>query len=198
MIEFEKGRFIASALTEEEFPNLKNDQGKILPEIAFIGRSNVGKSTLINSLLRDKKLAKTSSTPGKTQRINFFLIDDRFLLVDLPGYGYSKAAKKEVSDWSQSIDNYLQTRNSLSLLLLLIDCRREPSDEDFAMVAWAKEKKIPLLVIFTKSDKLLRSQSETILKKGRSFFPPETEFVSFSSSDPGARQRLIQLINRKI
>lgn len=198
MIAFEKGKFIASALTEPEFPSLKNDQGKIIPEIAFVGRSNVGKSTLINSLLRDKKLAKTSSTPGKTQRINFFLIDDRFLLVDLPGYGYSKAGKKEVADWSQSIDNYLQTRTSLSLLLLLIDSRREPTQEDLAMVAWSKEKKIPLLVIFTKCDKLLKSQSENILKLGRSHFPPNTEFATYSEQDPDARRRLIQLINRKI
>ncbi len=198
MIPFEKGRFIASGLTADEFPNLKSDQGKPLPEIAFVGRSNVGKSTLINTLLRDKKLAKTSSTPGKTQRINFFIIDEKLLLVDLPGYGYSKAAKKEVSSWSQSIENYLQTRQTLKLLLLLVDSRREPSAEDLAMAEWVQAKQIPLVVIFTKSDKLLPSKIKEIEKQNRAHFSPAIDCLLFSNQDPGARRNLIQLLNRKL
>ena len=191
MIPFENGRFVASSLKPEEFPLLKDDRGNILPEITFVGRSNVGKSTLINTLLKNKKLAKTSSTPGKTQRINFFVIDEKLLLVDLPGYGYSKASKLEISTWSGCIEEYLNSRTHLKALLLLIDCRRDPNESDHTMAAWAQSKGIPLIVIHTKSDKLRASEKP---KEGIA----GTESILFSEKDPEARRRLIQLLNRKL
>ena len=116
-----KARFLLSTLTE--FPTLKDPRGKPLPEIALVGRSNVGKSSLINHLLGQKKMAKTSATPGKTQLLNFFLVDEQFLLVDLPGYGYAKAPPGEIEKWSHAIDAYINGRPTLRLILLLVDSR---------------------------------------------------------------------------
>jgi GTP-binding protein len=135
-------------------------QGRPLPEIALAGRSNVGKSTLINRLAEQKALAKISSTPGKTQRLQFFCYDDRLLLVDLPGYGYAKASRSVRAEWSDAIDRYLNERASLRLLLLLLDIRRTPSDEDLALSSWAKEKALPLLPVFTKTDMLSKAECE--------------------------------------
>jgi GTP-binding protein len=159
-----KARFLLSTLTE--FPTLKDPQGKLLPEMALAGRSNVGKSSLINHLLEQKKLAKISATPGKTRLLNFFSVNDKFLLVDLPGYGYAKASRSEVITWSEAIDHYLNHRPTLRLILLLIDSRRgDFNDDDRALREWALHKQIPLLVILTKTDKLSASEKSALLKK---------------------------------
>lgn len=158
-----KAQFLLSTLTE--FPTLKSPQGKLLPEIALVGKSNVGKSSLINHLLNEKKLARTSATPGKTQLLNFFLIDDSFLLVDLPGYGFAKAPPEEIAKWAEAIDTYLNNRPTLRLLLLLIDSRRGIGEEDESILSWARAKKIPLLLIFTKTDKLSPQELKAHVKK---------------------------------
>ncbi len=158
-----KARFLLSTFTE--FPVLKDPRGALLPEIAFAGRSNVGKSSLINHFLGQKKLAKTSATPGKTRLLNFFIVDERFLLVDLPGYGFAKAPQTEIENWSQAIDSYINERKTLRLILLLIDSRRDFSEEDRTLVAWANTKQIPILLIFTKIDKLSTSEKAELLKK---------------------------------
>ncbi len=158
-----KAQFLLSTLTE--FPKIKDPRGKILPEIAIAGRSNVGKSSLINHLFNQKKLAKTSATPGKTQLLNFFLIDERFILVDLPGYGFAKAPLEAIQKWSKAIDAYLNERASLKLILLLVDGRKSFSKEDHVLLKWASEKKVPLLLIFTKTDKLSISERDALLKK---------------------------------
>ena len=158
-----KTQFLLSTLTE--FPTLKDPKGKHLPEIALVGRSNVGKSSLINHWLGQKKLAKTSATPGKTRLLNFFLIDEKFLLVDLPGYGYAKAAKDEIEKWSGAIDDYINNRPTLKLILLLIDSRRGIGDEDQKIIDWADHKQIPVLLVLTKTDKLSRSELEQIRKQ---------------------------------
>lgn len=157
-MKFNQARFITSALELDELPTIKLPSGKFAPEIAFIGRSNVGKSSLINTLLYNRSVAKTSSTPGKTQRINFFFIDEEALLVDLPGYGYSKAPKESIEHWSQAIDTYLNTRESLALVLLLMDIRREPCEEDFMIAKWALGRGIPFITVYTKSDKIKKSE----------------------------------------
>lgn len=158
-----KAQFLLSTLTE--FPRLKNPQGKPLPEIAFAGKSNVGKSSLINHLTGQKRLAKISATPGKTQLLNFFLVEEKFLLADLPGYGFAKAPVEEIKKWSEAIDAYLNQRSALRLILLLVDSRRELAQEDRVLIEWAKGKQIPLLLIFTKTDKLSFANKEALLKK---------------------------------
>ncbi|MBX7067184.1 MAG: ribosome biogenesis GTP-binding protein YihA/YsxC [Parachlamydiales bacterium] len=157
-----KARFLISTLSE--FPILKDPRGNILPELALAGRSNVGKSSLINDLFGEG-VAKTSATPGKTQLINFFSIDDKFLVVDLPGYGFAKAPLEEIQKWSKAIDAYINGRPNLKLILLLVDCRRELCQEDITLIEWAKAKEIPLLLILTKTDKLNRSEKDALLKK---------------------------------
>lgn len=158
-----KARFLLSTLTE--FPTLKDPRGNPLPEIALAGRSNVGKSSLINHLLGQKKMAKISATPGKTQLLNFFVVDERFLLVDLPGYGFAKAPLEEVAKWSNAIDAYLNCRTSLKLILLLIDSRRGFDKQDQNVIEWAAAHPIPLLTIFTKIDKLSAPERELLKKR---------------------------------
>lgn len=158
-----KAQFLLSTLSE--FPLLKDPKGELLPEIALAGRSNVGKSSLINHLFNKKKLAKFSAAPGKTQLINFFSVDEQFLLVDLPGYGFAKAPLEEKDKWSQAIDTYLNSRKTLKLILLLVDCRRKPNQEDLALIEWAAAKQIPLLLILTKTDKLSNTEKIALMKK---------------------------------
>lgn len=136
------------------------------PEFAFIGRSNVGKSSLINMLTGKKKLAKTSSTPGKTQLINHFTINDEWYLVDLPGYGYAKASKKSRTHWEKFIVEYLLHRETLLTTFVLIDARLEPQKIDIEFMNWCGEKGIPFSIIFTKTDKL----SSSALQKNIAFY----------------------------
>ncbi len=187
MLKFAHVRFITSALDGSEFPHLKGSRSGPLPEIALVGRSNVGKSSLLNALL-GARIAKTSSTPGKTQRINFFLIDELLLLADLPGYGFSKAPAEEIERWSWSIDEYLNTRTTLRALLLLVDIRRGFGPQDRAMQEWAASKQIPLLVIFTKRDKLKAPEVKQIVSA-------QPEAIAFCKTNPQDRRILIDRLN---
>ena len=155
---FNKAEFLTSALKTDELPDVE------LPEMAVVGRSNVGKSSLINHLLHSKKVAKVSSTPGKTQRINYFVIDDQLLLVDLPGYGYAKTSKSLQEEWGIWIDKYLKMRG-LKLILFLLDSRREMTEEDRQFLEWAFYEKIPLLLILTKGDKLTQKEKHAAFKR---------------------------------
>ena len=130
----------------------------IFPEYAFIGRSNVGKSSLINMITSRKGLAKTSTTPGKTQLINHFLINKKWYLVDLPGYGYAKVSKTSKATWDKMIRNYLEKRKNLMTVFILIDIRLEPQPIDLSFIKWVGEKQIPLALVFTKSDKISKQQ----------------------------------------
>lgn len=150
-MDFNKIEFLFS-YGKAPFPSIKNDKGKILPEIAIVGRSNVGKSSLINHFF-NQKIAKTSSQPGKTTTVNFFKIDDRLILVDLPGYGYAKRSKRDQTSFSQVVDDYLKTKN-YKLILFLVDIRREPSEDDLKFYNWAASQNINLIVILTKCDKV--------------------------------------------
>ncbi|MBO4651812.1 MAG: YihA family ribosome biogenesis GTP-binding protein [Lachnospiraceae bacterium] len=131
-----------------------------LPEFAFAGRSNVGKSSLINALVNRKALARTSSQPGKTQTINFFLLNDSLYFVDLPGYGYAKVTKELVAKWGKMIERYLTTSKQLRRIFLLVDIRHEPNDNDKAMYAWIVDRGLQPVVIATKLDKINRSQRD--------------------------------------
>lgn len=136
-----------------------------LPEYAFIGRSNVGKSSLINAMVNKKGLAKTSQSPGKTQLINHFLINNDWYLVDLPGYGYAKSSKSNRSDWERFIRRYLRERESLQCVFVLIDSRHEPQKIDIDFCCWLGENSIPFILIFTKADKQSRVKSDQNVAK---------------------------------
>jgi GTP-binding protein len=141
-------RFVKSAVSPEQFP-----AGRF-PEIAFVGRSNVGKSSLINSLLGTPGLAKTSSTPGRTQLINFFQVNDGFYFVDLPGYGYARVPLEIKRTWGPMVQGYLETRSNLVLVVVITDARHEPAKLDLQMTEWLQSRRKPFVVIATKSDKL--------------------------------------------
>lgn len=146
---------------------LKNCPTDKKPEFAFIGRSNVGKSSLINMLTGKKNLAKTSGTPGKTQLINHFLIDDNWYIVDLPGYGYAKASKSMRSKWEKFISDYLTKRETLMNIFVLLDSRLEPQKIDLEFMNWCGEKGLPFSLVFTKIDKLSSSVLQKNLAKYR-------------------------------
>lgn len=147
-----KAEFVLSAILTAHFPKDRR------PEFAFAGRSNVGKSTLLNRLLGRKGLAKTSGTPGKTQSINFFDVNGRIYFVDLPGYGYAKAPKALRVRWNKSIAEYIRGRDCLKLAIQLVDARHQPSDKDLEMLEMLEEAEIPTLIVATKIDKLKRSE----------------------------------------
>ncbi len=139
-------------------PDIQKCPEPNLPEYAFIGRSNVGKSSLINMLTDNKKLAKTSGTPGKTQLINHFLINDKWYLVDLPGYGFAKSSKKAREKWGLMIRKYLVKRKNLLCIFVLIDSRLSPQKADIDFINWIGINKLPFVIIFTKTDKLNKIQ----------------------------------------
>jgi GTP-binding protein len=129
-----------------------------IPQFAFAGRSNVGKSTLLNRLVGHHKLARTSKTPGRTQTINFFLIDDRYYFVDLPGYGFAKAPEKARLNWGKLVDNYVNSVNNLCGFIFLLDSRREPNEMDMMMLNWLEEKGKKYVFVLTKADKISKSE----------------------------------------
>ena len=144
--------FIKSALYPKDFP--EHDK----PEVAFVGRSNVGKSSMINKILGRKKLVKVGKTPGKTRLLNFFDIQDRIVFVDLPGYGYASVSKKEKESWGESIEKYLTGRENLAACVVILDIRREPNDDDIQMLSWFEMFGVKPIVVLTKSDKLSNNQ----------------------------------------
>lgn len=153
-----KAVFLTSATDLEKCP------GEIKFEYAFIGRSNVGKSSLINMLTNRKSLAKISSTPGKTQLINYYLIDDAWYIVDLPGYGWARVGRDQKKQWSRNVRNYLMGRKSITTLFVLIDIRLKPQEIDIEFINWAGGKDIPLTIVFTKADKLSKNKASGSIK----------------------------------
>ncbi len=143
--------FIKSAVKQSQYPTYGH------PEIAFAGRSNVGKSSLINTLVNRKRLVKTSSTPGRTQLINFFIINDKFGFVDLPGYGYAKVPESVRRNWGPMIETYLKTRENLKGVVLIMDIRRIPDHKEFDLINWLTQCHIPVVHVLTKTDKLSKS-----------------------------------------
>jgi GTP-binding protein len=152
-MEIKKAEFTLSAPMESMCP--KDNK----PEYAFIGRSNVGKSSLINMLTNNKKLAKTSATPGKTLLINHFIINNEWYLVDLPGYGFAKRSKKEVARLEQMISGYILQREQLVNVFLLVDIRLEPQKIDLEFIQWLGDSSVPFAIVFTKADKLSASKA---------------------------------------
>lgn len=170
-----------------------------LPEIAFAGKSNVGKSSLINGLMNRKSYAKTSSTPGKTQTINFYNINEELYLVDLPGYGYAKVSEKEKREWGRLIERYLHSSEQLRAVFLLIDIRHDPSANDRLMYEWVVSQGYRPIIIATKLDKLKRSQVQKHLKAVRQGLdlPSGTAVIPFSSVTKQGRDEIWELVERE-
>jgi len=151
-MEIKQAEFIISAAQKIQFP------ANNMAEIAFVGRSNVGKSSLINSLTNRRKLVKVSSTPGKTRLVNFFMINNEFYFVDLPGYGYAKVSKSQLKDWAVTVENYLVGRRQLVKVVLLVDSRHKPTNDDITMYEWIKHYNYKCMVVATKSDKITKNE----------------------------------------
>ena len=150
--------FLKSAFQEGHYPTPDR------PEIAFAGRSNVGKSTLINVLANRKGIARTSSRPGRTQALNFFLVENRFYLVDLPGYGYARVPPAVKKSWGKMVEAYLKKRPNLKAVVVILDIRRDPSKGDRDLLQWLREYGIAVILVLTKSDKLSKSRNMAMIK----------------------------------
>ncbi len=168
--------FIKSAVKPADYPPVD------LPEIAFAGRSNVGKSSLINTLVNRKRLVKTSSTPGRTQLINFFDINETFSLVDLPGYGYAKVPARIQKEWGPMIETYLSMRKTLKGVVLIMDIRRTPRQEEMDFIGWLDSFMIPAILVVTKADKLSKTrQAKQLALIGHTLGIERSDLILFSS-----------------
>jgi GTP-binding protein len=178
--------FLTGAVSPKQYPS------GTLPEFAFAGRSNVGKSSLIKSLLNRKKLVRTSNTPGKTQEINFFEINSQLIFADLPGFGFAKVPASVQKKWQKMIEEYLLKRKTLTAVIFLIDIRREPTPLDRDMKAWLEAYNIACIPVATKSDKLSRPQQDKQIKKIQSAFFQQTgeEVIAYSSKNSRGRKEL--------
>ena len=182
-----KARFLLSQSAYGSFPQ----QG--MQEIAMAGKSNVGKSSLINSLTRNSKLARTSSEPGKTRLINYYAINDAFLLVDLPGYGFARAPKSEQDRWARMIEGYLTGSQNLKHVFHLVDIRHAPTREDQIMTEYLRHYDIPFTVVATKADKLSKAQrSRSIPVICRTLVVQPWEILTYSSEDLTGREALLE------
>ncbi len=169
----------------------------VLPEVAFAGKSNVGKSSLINALMNRKSLARTSAQPGKTQTINFYNINKELYFVDLPGYGYAKASKTEVAKWGQMIERYLKTSKQLKCVFLLVDIRHEPGQNDKLMYDWVVSEGFTPVIIATKLDKIKRSQIDKQIKLIRTGLnAKDTVIVPFSATSKQGREEIYEIIDK--
>jgi GTP-binding protein len=183
--------FIKSAFAETDWPRDER------PEIAFLGRSNVGKSSLINSLLGVKGLARTSRTPGRTQSLNFFLINNRFRFVDLPGYGYARVPKIIRSSWGELATNYLAKRASLVLSIQIVDSRHEPTTLDLQLNEWLAAHQQPRVVVATKSDKLSNNELRKNLERVRTKLDGE-RVIAYSAVTGKGREEVWRTIEETV
>ncbi|MGQ9630282.1 MAG: ribosome biogenesis GTP-binding protein YihA/YsxC [bacterium] len=189
-----RAEFITSAVDGSGYP-----QGN-LPEIAFAGRSNVGKSSLINALVNRKNLARTSNTPGRTRQINFFSIDDRLIFVDLPGYGYARVPKSVRRSWGTMIEGYFRGRPQLVGTVAIVDCRHTPTSGDRQLVEWLGAYKIPFIVVATKADKITQNARRGKLESIRETLdlPPQIPVNFFSARTGEGKNAIWSHISRMI
>jgi len=169
-----------------------------LPEIAFAGRSNVGKSSLINTLLNRRGLARTSNTPGRTQEINFFTVNNRVVFVDLPGYGYAKVPEAVRRRWGPMVETYLGERRTLRLVVLILDVRRDPGDEDMQLIRWLEFYRLRFQIVLTKTDKLSRNQlarRQRLIGEGLGL-PAAAPLLAFSAKTGAGKELLWREIKR--
>jgi len=183
-VKISSARFVKSATRPDDFPR---DQR---PEIAFCGRSNIGKSSLLNTLAGIEGLARTSSTPGRTQTVNFFSINERIYFVDLPGYGYAKVSKTVRQAWGPIVEQYLQRREQLKMVLMLVDSRIPPRDSDVVMKQWLDHHRIPNKVVLTKTDKLSGNQLVQALRRGAETLNTK-EIIPFSAVTGAGKDKIL-------
>ncbi|PIP07409.1 MAG: YihA family ribosome biogenesis GTP-binding protein [Syntrophobacteraceae bacterium CG23_combo_of_CG06-09_8_20_14_all_50_8] len=185
--------FVKSAVLPSQYPS------GFLPEIAFAGRSNVGKSSLINTLTQRRGLARTSNAPGCTQLINFFTVNDRLSLVDLPGYGFARVPEAVKKNWGPMVETYLKERQALRLVVLVLDVRRNPGEHDLSLFKWFESYRIPCLVALTKTDKLSKQQ---VMNRRRVIMNHLTEqaasAICFSARTGAGKEELWQEIEKYI
>ena len=188
--DIKKVEFVKSAVRRDQFPEEK------LPQVAFVGRSNVGKSSLLNTLANRRQLAHVSSTPGRTQHVNFFRVNDVAFFVDLPGYGFARAPKSVKGGWEKMITGYLTDNPWLRVIVALFDARRERTAEDQAMLDWLAHYQIPFIAVLTKIDKLTHSQRLQAVKKIRAELEPRNPLavIPFSAQTRQGRDDLLQAI----
>jgi GTP-binding protein len=184
--------FLKSAFQEADWPRDSK------PEIAFLGRSNVGKSSLINSLLSIRGLARTSSTPGRTQSLNFFLINDRFRFVDFPGFGYARVPKEIKSSWGEMATSYLAKRRQLVLSIHVVDSRHEPTKQDLQLHEWLEHSNKPRLVVATKSDKLSNNELRKNLGHIARVLNDDSIIMAYSAKSGRGREELWRAITGAI
>lgn len=190
-MEIKSADFITSMADYGDF------QGKGLPQIAVVGKSNVGKSTLINKLCRRNKLARTSATPGKTRLINVFLLNDEFHLIDLPGYGFAKVDKQEKLRWGKMMQDYFETAEELKHVFCLVDIRHEPTEDDIMMNRFLRDMDIPFTVIATKADKVSRgARSKQLAPICRALLVQPWEIICFSGEDGTGRENLLAVTEK--
>lgn len=194
MMKITSAEFIKSAVWPPQYPPAT------LPEIAFVGRSNVGKSSLMNTLVGRKQLAKTSQTPGRTQLINFFSINKAMSFVDLPGYGFARVPRSVKKDWGDMIETYLRERQNLAMVIFILDIRRDPSDDDLSLLDWLEYYRIPFTIILTKSDKLSNNQAIGRKKMIEKLLEGKTQRVTmfFSAKTQKGREELWKMIENHL
>ena len=179
--------FIKSAVSKNDYPQIN------LPEIAFAGRSNVGKSSFVNKFLMRKNIARVSKTQGKTRLINFFKVNNEFVLVDLPGYGYASVSKKEQLSWGKMMENYLNEREQLRAVFLLLDIRHEPTDDDLMMLDYIVARGFEPVIILTKADKLAKTKVEPRVCEFKEMIGLN-EIHAFSSLTGYGRDKLLEVV----
>lgn len=187
-----KADIVISAVSPAQYPSTG------LPEIALAGRSNVGKSSFINRMINRKGLARTSGKPGKTQTLNFYIIEEQFYFVDVPGYGYAKVSKTERAKWGQMLETYLTQRDTLKAVLSVVDLRHAPSSEDVQMYEFLKYYELPVIVVATKADKIPRGKWNKHIKivKDTLNFDENDEFIMFSSETGEGKEEAWNIIEK--
>lgn len=194
-----KAKFIKTAILPKDYPLICNMKGQVLPEVAVVGRSNVGKSSLLNNLFQSGHLVKTSATPGKTQALNFFLFEDRIAFADLPGYGYAQVPLSVKKKWGPMVQTYLEKRETLKLILFLMDIRRVPNQDDLQFLDWVVHGNKAMILVLTKVDKVNRNERKNNTTKIlEALGASNIHYVYYSATKNQGRRELLAMIHDAI